>query len=526
MVLVIGCVNVAHLLFARGSARHREMAIRRAIGATEGRLVWQMLVESLLVSAFGGLAGVIVAYSAVRVIQTSPLLDVPRLDGLVVNGRMVLFTLVTSMAAGLVSGLVPAWQLAKTDLLESMKSTSPTVGPAKNAGRLRWLLVSLEVGMSTMCLMAGGLLLHSFVKVLSVDAGFHAEHVVSVPLNVTHARYREAAARVALADRLLERVRLVHGVLSAGVTSRLPLNGQVGGSVLSVEGTTVPQLERPQVAILGTDPGYFRTIGIPVQAGRIFDDTDRNRRQVAVVAASLAERAWPGQNPVGQRFRFNRTDGPFIEVVGVVGNVRGVSLTDDPTLDVYLPYWQSDMSLYSDRVSVVFRTVEDAPNAFSAIRAAIHDIDPELPLPAFRTMDDIAEASVAPRRFEMNVVLLMAAVAMLLASLGIYGVVSQTVAQRTNEIGIRMALGARAGDVRRLVFRQSFLPVGVGLGAGLVASALLSGLLRSLLFGVSRTDPWMMTAAVALIITVAAMAIAVPARRATQIDPMLALRCE
>jgi putative ABC transport system permease protein len=174
-----------------------------------------MLVESLLVSTFGGLAGVIDAYSAVRVIQTSPLLDVPRLDEVAVNGRMVLFTLVTSMTAGLVSGLAPAWQLAKTDLLESMKSRSPTVGPAKNAGRLRWLLVSLEVGMSTICLVAGGLLLHSFVKVLSVDPGFHAEQVASVPLNVTHARYREAAARVALADRLLARVRLVHGVLSA-----------------------------------------------------------------------------------------------------------------------------------------------------------------------------------------------------------------------------------------------------------------------------------------------------------------------
>jgi predicted permease len=526
MVLVIGCVNVAHLLFARGSARDREMAIRRAIGATEGRLVWQMLVESLIVSAFGGLTGVMIAYSAVRVIQTSFLLDVPRLDELTVNGRMVLFTLVTSMAAGLVSGLVPAWQLAKTDPLESMKSTSPTVGPSKHAGRLRWLLVSLEVCMSTMCLVAGGLLLHSFVKVISVDPGFHAEDVVSVPLNLTHARYRHASARVALADRLLERVRLVHGVRSAGITSRLPLNGQVGGSVLSVEGTTVPQLERPQVSILGTDPGYFRAIGIPVQAGRIFDNTDRNRRQVAVVAASLAGRAWPGQNPVGQRFRFSRNDGPFIEVVGVVGNVRSVSLTDDPPLDVYLPYWQSDMSLYSDQVSVVFRTVEDAPNASVTIRAAIHDIDPELPLPEFRTMDDIAEASVAPRRFEKNVVLLLAAAAMLLASLGIYGVVSQAVAQRTNEIGIRMALGARARDVRRLVFTQSFPPVVVGLGAGLVASSLLGGLLRGLLFGVSRTDPWMMTAAVVLIIIVAAMAIAIPARRATQIEPLLGLRCE
>jgi predicted permease len=501
------------------------MAIRWAIGATHGRLIWQLIVESLLVSTFGGLAGVVVAYSAVRVIQTSPLVDVPRLDEIAIHGRVVLFTVATSMTAGVLSGLFPAWQLAKADLLESMR-TSPTVGTSTRVGRLRWLLVSLEVGVSTMCLVAGGLLLHSFVKVLGVDRGFHAEHVVSVPLNVTHPRYREVATRVALADRLLERVRLVHGVISTGISSRLPLNGQVGGSVLSVEGTTLPQLERPQVAILGTDPGYFRTIGIPIQAGRIFDDTDRNRRLVAVVAASVAERAWPGRNAVGQRFGFSRNDGPLIEVVGVVGNVRGLSLTDTPTLDVYLPYWQSDMSLYSDQVSVVFRTVEEAPNAFATIRAAIRDIDPELPLPVFRTMDEVAAASVAPRRFEMNMVLLTAAAAVLLASLGIYGVVTYVVAQRTHEIGIRMALGAQVGDVRRLVFGQSFPPVAAGLGAGLIASVMLGGFLRSLLFGVSPADPLIITAIVGLIIGVAAMAIYVPTRRATQIDPLLALRCE
>jgi putative ABC transport system permease protein len=276
-----------------------------------------------------------------------------------------------------------------------------------------------------------------------------------------------------------------------------------------------------------TDPGYFRTIGIPIQAGRIFDDTDRNRRAVAVVAAVVAERVWPGQNAVGQRFRLGPDDAPLIfEVVGVVGSVRGVTLTEGPTLDVYVPYWQSDLSLYSDQVSVVLRTAADVPEAFPAIQAAIRKIDPEMPVPAFRTMDDIAEDSVAQRRFEMNLVLLMAAAAMLLASLGIYGVVSHGVAQRTNEIGIRMALGARAGDVQRLVFEQSILPVAAGLCAGLIASVPLSGLLQSLLFGLSPTDWLTMTAAAALLGIVAAVAIYFPARRATRIDPLLALRYE
>jgi putative ABC transport system permease protein len=239
--------------------------------------------------------------------------------------------------------------------------------------------VSLEVGLSTLCLMAGGLLLHSFVKVLGVDRGFSAERAASVQLSVTHARYQEAATRVAFMDRLLERVRSLQGVRSAGSASRLPLSGQAGGVLLSVDGTNLPRLERPIVAMAVTDPGYFQTIGIPLQAGRIFDEADRNRRLVAVVAESVAERVWPGQNPVGQRFRLGPDQAPLVEVVGVVGNVRGVSLIERPTLHVYLPYWQSETSLYSDQVSLVIRTATNMPEAFSAIRTAIRQIAPKPP---------------------------------------------------------------------------------------------------------------------------------------------------
>jgi putative ABC transport system permease protein len=275
-----------------------------------------------------------------------------------------------------------------------------------------------------------------------------------------------------------------------------------------------------------TDPGYFQTIGIPLQAGRIFDEADRNRRLVAVVAESVAERVWPGQNPVGQRFRLGPDQAPLVEVVGVVGNVRGVSLIERPTLHVYLPYWQSEASLYSDQVSLVLRTATTMPEAFSAIRTAIRQIDPELPVPAFRTMEETVDESVALRRFQMNLVLLVAAATMLLACLGIYGVVSHGVAQRTNEIGVRMALGAQAGDVQRLLFGQSGLPVAAGVAAGLIASVPLSRLLRSMLFGIGPTDWLTMWTAAALLGTAAAAAIYLPARRATRVDPLLALRCD
>jgi putative ABC transport system permease protein len=294
--------------------------------------------------------------------------------------------------------------------------------------------------------------------------------------------------------------------------------------LLTVEGTNLPRPERPIVAMAVTDPGYFQTIGIPLQAGRIFDEADRHRRLVAIVAEALAERVWPGQNPVGQRFRVGPDNAPLVEVVGVVGNVRGVSLTESPTLHVYFPYWQSDDSLYSDQVSLVFKTAANMPAAFSAIRRAIREIDPELPVPAFRTMADTIDESVALRRFQMNLVLLVAAVAVLLACLGIHGVVLHGVAQRTNEIGIRLALGAQTGDVQRLVFTQGGWPVAAGLAAGLIAWVPLNRFLRSLLFGISPTDWLTMWVVAALLGSVAAAAMYVPARRAARVDPLLALR--
>lgn len=525
LILLVACTTVAHLLFAMGRARQREVAVRLAVGAGRGRLIRQLMLESLLLSTVGGLVGVAVASGAVRVMRLVTVIDVPRLEQVALNGRVLLAALVVTMSAGVVSSLAPAWSLVRSQA-PSAPRTGWTPLADTHAGRLRWGLMAMQLGVSTVCVVVASLLAHSFVNILGVDRGFTEREVLTVPLNVTQSRYREVAPRIALADRLLARVRQLPGVTGVGLASRLPLQGQVSGSVLSVEGVTVPVLERPMVPIQATDPTYFATMGIPVRAGRVFDETDRDRRMVAVVAASVAERAWPGQTAVGRRFRFGQGDSPLLEVIGVVGDVHGVSLTEGPTLDVYLPYWQSNMAIYGNRLALVVKAAPRVSGLAPALQSAIAEIDPELPMPAVRSVEALADASVASRRLTMRLALGLAVTALLLAGLGLFGVVSFAVARRTHEIGVRMALGASARAVRWLVLRESVWPVVGGLVAGLTVSTLVSGLLRSALFGISPTEPRTLAAAVAVLAVVAAAAIDMPARRATRVNPLLVLRRE
>ncbi|HXJ38919.1 MAG TPA: FtsX-like permease family protein, partial [Bryobacteraceae bacterium] len=407
------------------------------------------------------------------------------------------------------------------DPQEAMKSGARGSTAGRASGRLRSLLVSVETGLSAMCLIAGGLLLHSFVKLLNVDRGFDVQRIVTVDLSLPQNHYPNGERRVAFLDALLLRVRSLPGVQSAGVSNRLPLSGEGGNNLLGVEGMKVPVMERPLADIREVNPDYFRTMGIPLRSGRIFEETDR-KRQVSVVSALTAERLWPGQNPIGRRFQIGGEHSVFIEVTGIVGDVRGVSLNKTPALTVYIPYWQR----FYNQGSLAVKTAVNAASAASAIRDAIRQIDPEMPVPAFRTMEDIVTESVAHRRFQMSMVLLFAVAATLLASLGIYGVVSYSVAQRTNEMGIRIALGARPGSITRMVLRQGLSPVAAGLAAGIVASMALGRILGNLLFGVSAWDPITIGLVIALLSAVALTATFVPAHRATHVDPVTALRYE
>ena len=520
-VLLIGCVNIANLLLARATGRRRELAIRTAVGASRWRLVRQMLIESLVLAGMGGALGVALAYEAVRIIVARAPIELPRIDEVTLDGRVLLFTLAISVLTAILFGLFPAWRATQGDPQEAMKPVSRSMTAGRSSSRLRSLLLGLEAGLSAMCLIAGGLLLHSFVNLFRVDRGFQTERIVTVELNLPESRYPDLGKRTAFLRSTLEQVAILPGVISAGVTNLLPLSGEGGNNLIAMEGSKLPLMERPLADIRQVNPDYFRTMGIPLREGRTFTEGDRERN-IALVSELTAARLWPSQNAVGRRFRIGAEDSPLIEVAGVAGDVRGVSLSRSPSLTVYIPYWQRS---YGGE-SLAVRTAMDPLAAAPAIRAAVRSIDPELSVPEFRTMEDIVSESVAQRRFQLSLVLLFGAVAMLLASLGIYGVVSYSVAQRTNEMGIRMALGAEPGNIRRMVLGQSLLPVLLGLLAGVVASVALGRVMGSLLFGVRAWDPVTISGVAAMLLAVAAAATYVPMHRATHVDPASALRYE
>lgn len=521
-VLLIGCVNIANLLLARATSRTRELAIRAAIGASARHLLQQMLAESLLLAGIGGALGVMIAYAALRVILVRAPVDLPRLDEVHLDARVLLFTVAISISSGLLFGLLPAYRLARTDPLEAMKSGARGSTEGSGPGRLRSLLVGLEVGLSTLCLIAGGLLLRSFVNLIGADKGFSVQQVVTVNLNLPDTRYPDQPQRVRFIRSVLDSVRTLPGVVSAGVSNMLPLRGEGGNNLVTLEGTKVPFAERPLADIRGVNSEYFRTMGIRLHRGRIFAETD-GEHKLALVSALTAERLWPGENPLGKRIKVGDPDGPFIEVTGVVGDVRSVGLDKAPSMTVYLPYWQR---ITWGGPSLAVKTAVSPLAVSSAIRTAIRYIDSELPVPQFQTMEQLVDESVAQRRFQMNLILLFAAAALVLASLGIYGVVSYSVALRSNEMGIRMALGARGADILKMVVLRAMAPVAFGLSGGLVASLAAGRLLSGLLLGVAAVDAVTIGCVVMTLAALAALASFIPARRATRVDPATALRYE
>ncbi|MBV8553449.1 MAG: ABC transporter permease [Acidobacteriaceae bacterium] len=520
-VLLIACVNIANLLLTRSTVRSREMAIRTALGAGRGRLLRQLLMESLTLAGAGGILGIGIAYAAIRLIVAKAPVDLPRLDEVHLDLRVLLFTAVISVFCGLLFGVLPAWNSARRDPQEAMKGGGRGTTAGRTSGRLRSLLVSAEICLSTMSLAAGALLLHSFVNLLNVDKGFDVQRLVTVDLSLPRIRYPDNDAKALFLQQMLQRVEALPGVLSAGTINRLPLSGEGGNNLILVEGSNLPILQRPLADIRQVNPDYFRTMAIPLRQGRTFT-TAEYKRQVAMISASAAAKLWPKENPVGRRFRMGGDERPFLQVVGVVGDVRGTSLGTPPSPTVYVPYW---VQLWGEPTLVV-RTALAPAAASGEIRGVLRQMDRQMPVERFQTMEEVLDQSVAQRRFQMNLVLLFAVSALLLACLGIYGVVSYSVAQRTNEIGVRMTLGARSGDISRMVLWQGLMPVISGLSAGVLASFITGRIIASLLFGVTSADPIAMAAVVAALTTVAACATLIPAMRATRVDPAIALRYE
>ena len=518
-VLLILWVNLANLSLVRAAGRARDAAIRTALGASRGRLVRQSLVESLLLALAGGALGVALAYAGLRALLATAPIDLPRLNEVHVDLRVLLFALAVSLAAGAVLGILPALRSAAAAPFESLKSGSRTSTEGRRGLRIRDLLVSLEVGLGAALLVTAGLLIWSFVRVMTVDKGFDVERVIALDMSLPSTKYPDDAPRAAFFRRVLDKAAAMPGVQALALVSALPLEGETWIDTVETEHDPHPLLERPTANVRFVSPGYFQTLRMTLRDGRDFQEQDQ-KRKITIISAGLARRLWPGQNPIGRNL--SRGDHELLQVVGVTPDIRSTSLDHDPVNMMYIPYWQRAQR----QGSLLVRTAMDPRGIAAALRSAIWAVDSEVPIPEVRTLEQVMERSVAQRRFQAMLVLLFAAAALALAAFGTYGVVSYAVARRRAEMGIRMALGAQRSDVLRMIVRQGMMPVVAGLAAGAMAALAMGRFMASLLFQVSAHDPLAFIAAAAVLLLVSAAACLVPARRATQVDPTEALRCE
>ena len=515
VVLLIGCVNVAGLLLGRTAARQRELSIRTAIGATTGRLVSQLFVECAVLCSCASALGIVLAYAMTRAIVRWAPAELPQVNTIVMDVRVLAFALVTSTAMTMLVGALPAWRSVASNL----RSRSAD----RRTRFARSLLVAAEVSVSTICLVAAALLLHSFSRLMHVDKGFDADAVMLVDLNLSPRRYPDLPKMAPFVRETLGAVAGLPGVSAAGVVGQPPLAGSGANNAVFLDGVSMTPAQVPIVDFRPSSVGYFKTMGIPLERGRLFDERDGEHR-VAIVSAAAAARIWPGHDALGKTFHLGWPGAPSIEVVGIAGDVRGVSLSDAPSPAVYLPYWQR--SFNRNRVSLAVRTTGDAAATSAAVRRAIHSLDPELPVPAFRSMTEVVDASAASRRFQRDLLLLFALVALALVGLGTYGVVAHSVVQRTHEIGIRLALGATRRGVVGGVLADAIKVAAAGLAAGVPLALAAAYLMRSLLFGVSPTDTASLVGACAALTLTALLAALAPALRASRVEPMIALRYE
>jgi len=533
LILLLACVNLANLLAARADARRREFAVRASLGAGRGRLVRQLLTESVLMSLGGGLLGIALARGLLPALVSELPLRVVLNAQIGLDARVLLFTLVVSVSTGLLFGLLPAIGASGVSLVDALKGAGRSTGSAGGRGRIRSGLVIGELALALVLLIGAGLMLRSFNQLQAVDPGFRTTGIATMWVSLPDAEYTDTAAWMQFYERLLERVEALPGVRRVGMNNVIPLG--TGGS----ESETLPdnrpvEFEATASALYQTVNGaYFEALGIPLLRGRTFDSRDLDARaHVAIVDETMAEAFWPGEDPIGRRVAFEFDGDPdnivpiWRTVVGVVGHVRHYDLRLPSRVEIYVPFTQPPT--YFDRrrwpMSLFVETDGDPTNAVGAVRDELARLDPNLPLHTVRTMDEILVAEVGFDRVLSGVLTIFALVALLLAAVGIYGVMTYSVSQRTHEIGVRMALGARAVDVLLLVQRRALVLIAAGLGTGLVSAAALSRAMSSVLFELSAGDPATFAAVPVILATVALTAGWLPARRAARVDPLVALR--
>ncbi|HYN85041.1 MAG TPA: ABC transporter permease [Pyrinomonadaceae bacterium] len=525
-VLLIACANVANLLLARAAARSKEISIRTALGASRWRIMRQLLTESVLLASLGGMMGLLLAWWGTDLLVAASPADLPRAAEIALDWRVFAFTGALSLLTGVVFGLAPAVQASKSEITESLKEggRGSTEG---GRSRLRGALVVAEIAVSLVLLVGAGLLVQSFVRLMNVSPGFDPEGVLAADITFRGERAGDPVYRTTATEQIIERASSMAGVESVAAVDPVPMGGAFIAFSFRIEGR--PPLDpgqEPNADRRVITANYFQTMRIPVRQGRAFDARDRaDSPPVCIINENFARQHFGGEDPLGKRIVTDETpDERPREIVGVVGDVRHGGMESETSPEYYVPLAQSPVA----RVTLMARAAGGGdPSALvPSLRGIIRQVDKEVPLYRIHTMEELLSESVARRRFSMMLLGGFALVALLLAGLGIYGVMSYSVAQRTHEIGIRMALGAQGSDVLRMVIGQGMLLAGVGVAAGLVAAFLMTRVMASLLYGVSATDPVTFGGVAAVLSAVALLSCYIPARRATKVDPMVALRYE
>jgi putative ABC transport system permease protein len=525
LVLLIACANVANLLLAKATSRQKEIAIRTALGANRLRLLRQLLTESVLLGLLGGLLGLLLA-----IVGTKSLIAfvsvTTKLKDFGFDAKVLLFTLLLALLTSLVFGLAPALDALKPNLNEALKEGGRGSGGSSSRNRLRNFLVIMEVALAVVLVTASGLMFRSFLRLQSVNPGFNPQNLITLEIQLPEARYQTEQQQTAFQHQLLERITSIAGVQSAGAVDNLPFSGNAVNSSFMIEGRPVPAAtERPRAFYSAISSNYFQAMGIPFHRGNQFTDRDTaNVPGVTIINETAARKYWPGEDPIGKRIKRGRPESknPWLTIVGIVQSANQVSLREESRPEIYVPYLQNP----SRSFTLVARTASDPRNLTGAIREEVWATDKDLPVSSMKLMEDILSDSAAQPRFYMILLSIFAALALILAAVGVYGVMAYAVTLRTRDIGIRIALGARPRDIFKHVLGQALLLALIGLAIGLLLGVASTRVMSSLLYGVSPTDPLTLSATSFLLLAVALLASYIPARRATKVDPMVALRYE
>lgn len=533
LVLLIACSNLANLLLSRASARHKEIAIRAAVGASRGRLIRQLLTETTVLSLIGGGLGLVLAWQGINLLMALSPSSLPRANEVNIDGRVLAFTLVVSLLAGVIFGLMPALQASKVDLNDELKSSGKGQSDGGRRDRARSLLVVTEVALSLVLLITAGLLTKSFLRLQEVSPGFNGENLLLTRLSLPPSRYSKREAITGFFDKILPKIATLPGASSVGAANVLPISGMnVRNDFMILGRPLLSPTDKPAAQSRLVSPDYFQALGIPILNGRAFTEHDNVQATgVVIIDAALAQRYWPNETPIKAHLLLE--DGSAqprdVEIVGVCENVKHVSLDEEPTPTFYVPIAQASqdtMSFLAANCSLAIRTTVKPLTLESAVRNEVQSVDRDVATSNTRTMEQYLSASTASRRFNMLLLMIFACIALLLAMMGVYAVISYSVTRRYQEIGIRIALGAQSSDVLKLILGHGIKLVMIGILIGVAGAIILTRFISSLLFGISSIDPVTFVLTIIVLLIVAFLACYIPARKAMRVDPMIALRAE